>query len=280
MIATKSRQVLADRRSLGAVLRGARTGAACARSSRQRLLGGQRGLAGRRRLGGRRAVEVRRRLPVALRRRAGTAGCCAGIERAGCRAGRRPRCRTAAPVFDDGRAERQRLRAAARSGSARTCRCRRSSGPRRTARPACRRTPCSSPTPVVNSSWITTSPVGSSTSRAHLDARSVCGSRSSSAVGQPREVLAGRRAARAATPPSSCGPISGRAWSIHGSAASIVAGVSRTPGRISRANARVGGNAAFSEASARLAVASVERQLADRRAAGCRTRRRTPPSSC
>jgi hypothetical protein len=37
----------------------------------------------------------------------------------------------------------------------------------------------------------------------------------------------------------------------------IVAGVSRTPGRISRANARVGGNAALSDVSARLALISV-----------------------
>ncbi len=108
----------------------------------------------------------------------------------------------------------------------------------------------------MNSSSITTSPVGSSTSRAHLDARSVCGSRSSSrSVSLARSWLAG--ASSFATPPSSFGPIHGRAWSIHGNAASIVAGVSRTPGMISRANARVEGNASFREASARLAVVSV-----------------------
>ena len=44
---------------------------------------------------------------------------------------------------------------------------------------------------------------------------------------------------------------------IHGNEASIVAGVSRTPGRISRANARVGGKARLSASKVRLALASV-----------------------
>ena len=64
-------------------------------------------------------------------------------------------------------------------------------------------------------------------------------------------------ASSCARPPSSFSPISGRAWSIHGSAASIVAGVSRTPGMISSANARVGGNASLSEVNVRFAVSSV-----------------------
>ena len=49
----------------------------------------------------------------------------------------------------------------------------------------------------------------------------------------------------------------GASRATHGKDASIVAGVSRTPGRISRANARVGGNARLSEASAALAFSSV-----------------------
>ena len=60
-----------------------------------------------------------------------------------------------------------------------------------------------------------------------------------------------------ASPPSSSWPTSARVWSIHGNAASIVAGVSRTPGRISVANARVDGNAALSESKAALALRSV-----------------------
>ena len=51
--------------------------------------------------------------------------------------------------------------------------------------------------------------------------------------------------------------MSPRACSIHGNAAAIVAGVARTPGRISRAKARVGGNASLSDASAPLAFSSV-----------------------
>jgi hypothetical protein len=48
-----------------------------------------------------------------------------------------------------------------------------------------------------------------------------------------------------------------RVCAIHGNAASIVAGVSRTPGRISFANARVGGKAAFNDDSAAFALRSV-----------------------
>ncbi len=60
-----------------------------------------------------------------------------------------------------------------------------------------------------------------------------------------------------ASPPSSFLPTSARVCSIHGNAASIVAGVSRTPGRISVANARVGGKAALSESNAAFALRSV-----------------------
>ena len=49
---------------------------------------------------------------------------------------------------------------------------------------------------------------------------------------------------------------SARVWRIHGKPASIVAGVSRTPGMISSANARVDGKAAFRSSSAGLAASS------------------------
>ena len=58
------------------------------------------------------------------------------------------------------------------------------------------------------------------------------------------------------------GRTSARVCAIQGSAASIVAGVSRTPGMISRAKARVGGNAALSLSSAGLAASSTSRQHA------------------
>src|SRR5687767_9646228 len=67
-------------------------------------------------------------------------------------------------------------------------------------------------------------------------------------VSADRLAVAGRRSRT--RPWSSAGDTSARVWSIHGNDASIVAGVSRTPGRISRANARVGGNDAFSESNA------------------------------
>ena len=87
--------------------------------------------------------------------------------------------------------------------------------------------------------------------------RSVCGSSSIALSVRLREVA--RRPARGrARGPAARPRSSGRSpASIHGNAASIVAGVSRTPGRISRANARVGGNAALSDASAALAFSSV-----------------------
>ncbi len=59
------------------------------------------------------------------------------------------------------------------------------------------------------------------------------------------------------SPPSSGCPTSARTCSTHGKAASIVAAVWRTPGRISIAHARVGGNARLSDAKAALAIASV-----------------------
>jgi hypothetical protein len=88
-----------------------------------------------------------------------------------------------------------------------------------------------------------------------LDARSVCGSSSDArSISRARSAVAGESSS--ASPPSSPGRRA-RACSIHGNAASIVAGVSRTPGRISVANARVGGNAALSESNALLALRSV-----------------------
>ena len=110
---------------------------------------------------------------------------------------------------------------------------------------------------------MTMSPAGSTTSRRHLEARSVCGSSSvARSTSRARSALAG--ASSFASPPSSSSPTSARVCSIHGNAASIVAGVSRTPGRISVANARVDGNAALSESKAALALRSVGAQLADR----------------
>ena len=49
---------------------------------------------------------------------------------------------------------------------------------------------------------------------------------------------------------------SARVWRIQGKPAAIVAGVSRTPGMISSANARVGGKAALRLSSAGLAASS------------------------
>src|SRR6476469_8432287 len=99
-------------------------------------------------------------------------------------------------------------------------------------------------------------PVGMITRETHLDVRSVFGSSVIAwSVRLASAAVAGESSLT--TPPSSDGETNGRIWAIHGNAASIVAGVPRTPGRISRANARVGGNAAFSEVNARLALASV-----------------------
>ena len=103
---------------------------------------------------------------------------------------------------------------------------------------------------------MTMSPAGSTTSRRHLEARSVCGSSSvARSTSLARSALAG--ASSFASPPSSSSPTSACVCSIHGNAASIVAGVSRTPGRISVAKARVDGNAALSESKAALALRSV-----------------------
>ena len=62
---------------------------------------------------------------------------------------------------------------------------------------------------------------------------------------------------RSSTRPwSSAGESSARVWRIHGKPASIVAGVSRTPGIISSAHARVDGKAAFRLSSAGPAASS------------------------
>src|SRR3954466_3968184 len=99
-------------------------------------------------------------------------------------------------------------------------------------------------------------PVGMITRDTHLDVRSVLGSSViARSVSLASPAVAGE--SWRTTPPSSAGDTSLRIWAIHGNAAVIVAGVSRTPGRISRANARVGGNAALSAANARLALSSV-----------------------
>ena len=71
---------------------------------------------------------------------------------------------------------------------------------------------------------------GSTTSRRHLDARSVCGSSSVARSISSRQVGASRaRAPRPARRARPCRRARG-VCSIHGNAASIVAGVSRTPG--------------------------------------------------
>src|SRR3954452_21004606 len=62
-----------------------------------------------------------------------------------------------------------------------------------------------------------------------------------------------------------------RVWRTHGNEAVLVGAVSRTPGRISRANARVGGNARLGLANVELArfstpgsCATVERSSVER----------------
>src|SRR5207342_1144864 len=57
-----------------------------------------------------------------------------------------------------------------------------------------------------------------------------------------------------ARPPSSLGASSFLVWATQGYDTAIIAGVARTPGRISRANARVGGKAALRLANALLAL--------------------------
>src|SRR3954447_22689554 len=99
-------------------------------------------------------------------------------------------------------------------------------------------------------------PVGMITRDTHLDVRSVLGSSVIAwSVRLASAAVAGESCLT--TPPSSCGETSLRIGAIHGNETLIVAGVSRTPGRISRANARVGGNAALSEVNVRSALASV-----------------------
>src|SRR3954469_9623198 len=96
-------------------------------------------------------------------------------------------------------------------------------------------------------------PVGMITRDTHLDVRSVFGSSViERSVSLASSAVAGESSRT--TPPSSAGETSLRICAIHGNDAVIVAGVSRTPGRISRANARVGGNAALSAANALLAL--------------------------
>ena len=100
------------------------------------------------------------------------------------------------------------------------------------------------------------SPVGRITFVAHLAIRSACGSSFSvRSVSRARSAVAGDSCCT--RPRSSDCPSSSRVCVIHGKLALIVAGVSRTPGRISRANARVLGNELLSEVSALSAVSSV-----------------------
>src|SRR3954453_9888402 len=99
-------------------------------------------------------------------------------------------------------------------------------------------------------------PVGRITSRAHSEVRSIFGrSVSDSFVSRARSAVVG---ARSCASPRSSGLENSRwAWAIHGKDALMVAGVSRTPGRMSRANARVGGKARLSDAKVALAFSSV-----------------------
>ena len=87
------------------------------------------------------------------------------------------------------------------------------------------------------------SPVGRMTSRAHSEVRSIWGSSVSDALVRfARSRVAGGEVAREAAQ-LAAGTSGSRACSIHGNDASMVEGVSRTPGRMSRAKARVGGKA-------------------------------------
>ena len=107
------------------------------------------------------------------------------------------------------------------------------------------------------------SPVGRIVCVMHWETRSACGS----AVSVPLTSLARSTVVGLSSlvrPPSSSGPTSLRACAIHGSAASIVAGVSLTPGRISLANARVFGNEALRLTSALSACVERRAELADR----------------
>src|SRR4051794_41934393 len=85
------------------------------------------------------------------------------------------------------------------------------------------------------------SPVGSTTSVKHFEIRSTCGkSFTDSSVALARFWTDGRRSLT--RPPSSAGETSARVCAIHGNDAATVAGVSCTPGRISREKARSGGD--------------------------------------
>src|SRR3954453_14799667 len=101
-----------------------------------------------------------------------------------------------------------------------------------------------------------TSPVGRITLVRHLSIRSIFGSSWIDwSVSLPSAAVVGW--SWRARPRSSLGPSRRRVWAIHGNDAAMVEGVARTPGRISRANARVGGKAPLSAANARLALRSV-----------------------
>ena len=103
---------------------------------------------------------------------------------------------------------------------------------------------------------ILMSPVGKTTLVRQRSMRSICGS--SVIVWSVRFAsLAVVGCSWRANPRSSLGPSSARVCAIQGNDALIVAAVWRTPGRMSWANARVGGKAAFSAANARLALRSV-----------------------
>src|SRR4051794_20776064 len=96
--------------------------------------------------------------------------------------------------------------------------------------------------PVDSGGSLTlTSPVGSSTPVKQRDRRSTCGnSLIDSSVTLARFEIDGRRSLT--RPCSSAGETSARVCAIHGNDAATVAGVSRTPGRISREKARSGGD--------------------------------------
>ena len=100
------------------------------------------------------------------------------------------------------------------------------------------------------------SPVGRTTSRAQRAVSLISGSSFSDAsVSCASDFVVGARSS--ASPRNSSWESSLRISRTHGNDASIVAALSLTPGRISRANARVGGNARLSEASVALAFSSV-----------------------
>ena len=177
-------------------------------------------------------------------------------------------------------AHRERLVAAAGLEARRTCRCRRSSGPRRRGRPSRTRTPCSSRSPVEN--WPSCDlrcrrSAGRRSSRTWRPGRPAAAAAAVASMTFARSAVAGSSSLDEAL--SSSGPSSLRVCATHGNAASIVAAVSLTPGRISRAKARVFGNEAFSASSALLAFTSVgpSRRIEALQVGRLATRR--PPSS-